>query len=95
LPCYEKDGREFLHNILTADETWVRHYEPESKRQSVEYHHKGSPAEKIKNPASAGKLMAPAFWDERGFTHMEFLEPGTTIKSERFMGTLKTFETKR
>jgi hypothetical protein len=35
---------------VTADETWVHHYEPETKRQSVEYHYKGSPAKKNLKP---------------------------------------------
>jgi hypothetical protein len=34
---------EFLSKTFTGDETWVHHYEPESKRQSVEWKHPGSP----------------------------------------------------
>jgi hypothetical protein len=49
LSCYGSEGKEFLHNIVTADETWVHHYEPETKRQSTEYH-EGSPAKKISKP---------------------------------------------
>jgi hypothetical protein len=31
--------RKFLQRIVTADETWVYHYEPESKAQSVAWKH--------------------------------------------------------
>jgi histone-lysine N-methyltransferase SETMAR len=46
LSRYEKEGEEFLHSVVTVNETWVHHYEHKSKCQSMEYHHKGSPAKK-------------------------------------------------
>jgi len=30
-------------NIATGDESWVHHYNPENKRQSMEYRHSRSP----------------------------------------------------
>jgi hypothetical protein len=39
-------GEEFLSRMVTGDETWVHHYEPESKRQSMEWKHPGSPTKK-------------------------------------------------
>jgi histone-lysine N-methyltransferase SETMAR len=33
LERYESLGDDFLDNIVTGDETYVHHYEPESKRQ--------------------------------------------------------------
>ena len=33
---YRKEGDAFLSRIVTTDETWVFHYEPESKRRSME-----------------------------------------------------------
>jgi hypothetical protein len=49
LSLYENEGEEFLHSIITADDTWVHHYEPETKRQSMEYCRKVSLAEKSKS----------------------------------------------
>jgi len=58
LDRYNNEGEEFLSRIVTGDETWVHHYEPESKRQSMEWKHPGSPAKKkFKTEPSAGKLM--------------------------------------
>jgi len=34
-----------LETTVRGDETWVRHYDPESKRQSMEWRHPSSPAE--------------------------------------------------
>jgi len=33
---YEAEGDIFLDHIITGDKTWCHHYEPESKRQSME-----------------------------------------------------------
>ena len=40
---YQNEGEDVLNNIITIDETWVRAYEPELKRQSAEWRHEGSP----------------------------------------------------
>ena len=32
-------GQAFFSRIVTGDETWAHHYEPETKRQSMEWHH--------------------------------------------------------
>ena len=44
---YKKEGDAFLSRIVTTDETWVFHYEPESKRQS-DFHLFGPLKETIK-----------------------------------------------
>jgi hypothetical protein len=46
LSHYKKEGEEFLHKIVTANKTWVHHYEPKTKHQSMEHHHKGSSVKK-------------------------------------------------
>ena len=43
---YRKEGDAFLSRIVTTDETWVFHYEPESKRRSMEWKHVSSPVKK-------------------------------------------------
>jgi transposase len=42
LQRYESDGEQFLNSIITGDESWAHHYEPETKRQSMEWRHLGS-----------------------------------------------------
>jgi len=46
LTHFEKEGEDFLKKIITGDETWVHHYDPENKRQSMEYRHEESPQPK-------------------------------------------------
>jgi hypothetical protein len=39
LKHYAQEGDEFLDSIVTGDETWVFHHTPESKQQSLQWHH--------------------------------------------------------
>ena len=31
LKCYRKEGDQFLLNIVTGDESWIHHFDPEEK----------------------------------------------------------------
>jgi histone-lysine N-methyltransferase SETMAR len=56
LERFEKEGEDFLKKFITGDETWVHHYDPENKRQSMEYGHKKSPQpKKFQNRGLGGK----------------------------------------
>ena len=89
LDRYVAEGDAFLDRIVTGDEIWCHHYEPESKRQSMEWRHSGSPtSKKFKTQPSAGKVMCTVFWDRKGVILLDFLEPGTTINSDRYVETL-------
>jgi len=47
---------------VTADETWVHHYEPESKMQSIEWKHPSLPTrKKCSTQPSSGKIMFTIF----------------------------------
>ena len=48
--------------LLTMDETWLYHCDPETKQQSIEWRHGGSPRpQKIRVQNSAGKVLASIF----------------------------------
>ena len=86
---YKAEGDSFLDRIITGDETWCHHYEPESRRQSMEWRHVNSPSKKkFKTLPSAGKVMCTVFWDRKGVILLDFLEPGQTINSDRYIATL-------
>ena len=64
---YEADGEAFLQHIITEYECWVHFYEPEWKRQSMEWRHTSSPKlKKVWVQRSAGKFMLTFFWDYNG-----------------------------
>jgi len=62
---YEADGEAFLQRIVTGDESWVHFYEPERKRQSMEWRQSPKP-KKLRAQRSAGKDMLTFFWDYNG-----------------------------
>ena len=81
LKRYNKEGEAFLERVVTEDESWVHHFDPESKVQSMEYRHKRSPSpRKFKVFASARKVLLTIFWDMKGVVHMEFLKQGHNDK---------------
>ena len=67
LSRYEDDPSDFIELVVSQDETWVHHFDPESKMQSKQRKHPGSyPPKKFKRVHSAGKVMASIFWDSQG-----------------------------
>jgi len=71
---HEAEGESFLDCIITGDKMWCYHYEPESKRQSMEWRHVNSPSKKkFKTLPSVGKLMCTVFWDRKGVILLDFL----------------------
>jgi len=41
-----EEGDQFLLNIVTGDESWIHHFDPEEKRLSMQYRHTSSPRPK-------------------------------------------------
>ena len=83
--CHVREGDAFLHRMVSGDESWVYHYEPESKRQSMQWKYQSSPAnKKFKTQASAGKVMLIIFWDVNGPLLMHFQQKGQTVTSVRY-----------
>ena len=70
-----------MRRVVNKDETWVHHFDPEAKKQNMQWKHPGSsPPKKFKRVSSAGKVMASNFWDSQGFIMVDYLEEGPTIK---------------
>jgi hypothetical protein len=59
---YADEGEDMLNMIGTGDESWVYHYQPESKHASVQWKHPSSPpTKKFKVMESAVKVMLLCF----------------------------------
>ena len=62
LSRYEDDLGNFIERVVTHDETWVHNFDRESKMQSKQWKHPGSPPpKKFKRVHSTGKVMVPIF----------------------------------
>ena len=72
----DADGEAFLSRIITGDETWAHHYEPETNKQSMESHHTQSSRKMKFKTTSAGKVMITVFWDTDGMILVEVMTRG-------------------
>jgi len=54
-----RDASDLLSRLVSMNETWLYHYDPETKQQSMEWRHSGSPRpKKFRVQKSAGKVLA-------------------------------------
>ena len=66
------DPNDLLSRLVTMDDTWLYHYDPETKQQSMEWRHSGSPRpKKIRVQKSAGKVLASILWNQDGTCNPE------------------------
>lgn len=85
-----EENTSILKRIVTGDETWVHHFEPESKQESMQWHKKGTPPpKKFKVSESAGKLMATIFWDCQGILMIDYKDKGVNITGEYYAALLE------
>ena len=83
-------GCSHLDILITQDETWVHHYDLETKAHSKQWKHFDSPPpKKALVPPSAGKVMKTVFWDQCGEVMMDILAKGTKI-NEAYYASLLT-----
>jgi len=76
--------------LVTMDEPWLyHHYGPETKQQSMEWRHSGSPRpKKFRVQKFAEKFLASIFWDQDGILLIDCLPKGHTIKAEYYSSLL-------
>ena len=66
LSPYENDPGNFIECVVTQDDTWIHHFDPEAKMQSQQWTYPGSPPiKKFKRDHSAVKVMASIFRDSQ------------------------------
>ena len=92
---YQSEGETLLNNIVTIDGTWARAYDPELKRQSAEWTHKGSSRrQKFRQNPSPVKLMVILAYDVQGVILCHFVTRGETVNAQYYTAYLQnTFVT--
>ena len=90
LRLFADGGDAFLESIITGDESWLHHYDPESKQASTVWKSHGSPTpKKAKVVPSAGKVMVITFFDSKGMVYQHAVPPHTTVTGEYYKSVLK------
>jgi hypothetical protein len=80
--------------LLQEIDTWVFHYTPESKAESMTWKHPRCPVKKkFKTVQSPGKVMATVFWDIHRVLLVDFTPSSSTINAAAYQETLKRLET--
>jgi len=85
LESFRRDPNGFLSRLVTMDETWLYHYDPETNQQSVEWRRSGLPGPKkfeCKNPLESSRLYF--LGDQDGIVLINYLLRGQTINAEYY-----------
>jgi len=61
LKFFRRDPNDFLSRLVTIDETWLHHYDPETKQRSME-RHSGSPRPKKSRFQKSSGKFSPRFF---------------------------------
>ena len=78
--------------LVTCDESWIYCYDTETKRQSSQWKHAGSPrSKKARESESTHKLLMIPFFDSTGMIYMHWVPTGQTVNKEYYVEVLREF----
>ena len=81
-----------LDALVTCNESWIYRYDPETKRQSSQWKHAGSPKpKKARQRKSIHKLLMIHFFDSTGMIYMHWVPTGQTVNKEYYVEVLREF----
>ena len=89
---YDSEGDEFLDRIITTDETWLHHFDPETKVMSSVWKTPNTPPpKKARVQKSAGKHMFIFFMDRHGMILQHRVPDGQTVTAAYYSKVSLTF----
>ena len=75
---------------MTIEETWVHHFQPETKQQSKQWKHLGFlHSKEAKTVMSTGQVMVSIFWDAEGVLLVDYLDKGHTFTEAYYVDLLR------
>jgi hypothetical protein len=86
-----EEGSIFLQRVITGDESWIYEHDPETRRQSEEWKHGGSPCSKKARKSHSKIRSCPSvvFFFLRGLVQHEFVPHGRTVNAAFNVEVLK------
>jgi hypothetical protein len=86
---YADEEENMFNWIVTGNESWVHHYQLESKRASMQWKHPSSPSTKnFKVMSLAGKVMLTVFWDSQEVLLAHFQKRDENVNSASYCEVL-------
>ena len=76
-----------LDALVTCNESWIYCSDPETKRQSCQWKHAGSP----RQSKSTHNLLMNPFFDSTDMIYMHWVPTGQTINKEYYVEFLREF----
>ena len=81
-----------LDALMTSDESWIYSYDPETKWQSSQWNHAGSPRpKKARQSKSTHKLLMIPFFASTGLIYMHWVPTEQTVNKEYYVEVLREF----
>ena len=78
-----------LDVVVTSDESWIYCYDPETKKQSSQRKHAGSPRpKKVRQSKCTHKLLMIPFFDSTGMIYMHWVLTGQAVNKENCVEVL-------
>ena len=82
---YSEEGETMLNRVVAIDETWIRSFEPELKRQSSEWHTPNSPRPvKFRRSMNCPKMLMIFAYDINGVLTTHRVQHGCTVNKEYY-----------
>ena len=90
LEVFNANPEDFHTRLVTGDETWFHHWDPDTKKESMQWKCPGSPPpKKFRTQPSASKVMATVFLDSKGIILIDYKSAGTSITGEYYANVIK------
>jgi len=90
LGFFRRIPKDFLSRIETMDETSLYHHDPETKQQSIEWLHSGSPRpkknSKYKSPLE--NFLPLFFWDQDSILLINYLPKCPSMNAQYYLSVL-------
>ena len=78
-----------LDALVTCNESWIYSHDPETKRQSSQWKHAGSPRpKKARQSKFTHKFLMILFFDSIGMIYMHWVPTGQTVNKEFYVEVL-------
>ena len=94
LGVYEENPENFHARFVTGDETWIHHWDPETKQDQCNGSTLAHPHQRSSKPnLQLAKVMATVFWDSKGVLMVDYKPAGICITGAYYADLMKQLRT--